>query len=136
MLGLLVTVGSARFESPTLNAILDWGRSSLKADIQALFEQCYPNSANTTIFVSGNGTYVITGDIEAMWLRDSCNQVMPYIEFPGPAQDPALQAMVQGLISSQARLVTLDPYANAYLNQTKKKAFQDRSTRLLFNRPL
>ena len=48
-----------------------------------LFENCFPNTLDTTVdFEIINGkpdTYVITGDIDAMWLRDSSAQVWPYI---------------------------------------------------------
>ena len=48
-----------------------------------LFENCFPNTLDTTVdFEMINGkpdTYVITGDIDAMWLRDSTAQVWPYL---------------------------------------------------------
>ncbi len=48
-----------------------------------MFENCYPNTLDTTVrYEEKNGkhdTFVITGDIEAMWLRDSTAQVWPYL---------------------------------------------------------
>ncbi|MDR1880299.1 MAG: glycoside hydrolase family 125 protein, partial [Tannerellaceae bacterium] len=50
-----------------------------------MFENCFPNTLDTTCehkTVDGKpDTFVITGDIHAMWLRDSSAQVFPYIVF-------------------------------------------------------
>lgn len=52
-----------------------------------IFKKSYPNTLETTVkefnLTPGNeSTYIITGDIEAMWLRDSTNQFLPYIRIP------------------------------------------------------
>ena len=53
------------------------------ADMGSLFRNCFPNTLDTTVqyHTTSNDTFIITGDIPAMWLRDSANQLMPYIPY-------------------------------------------------------
>lgn len=56
--------------------------------------------------------YVITGDIPAMWLRDSTAQIRPYL-FLGE-KDEKIKDLIAGLVKRQFFYICLDPYANAF----------------------
>ncbi len=80
-----------------------------------MFERCFLNTLETTVTRQEPGdTFIITGDIEAMWLRDSTAQVLHYIRF---ADDPAVAELIEGLLARQAACVAVDPYANSF-NET------------------
>jgi meiotically up-regulated gene 157 (Mug157) protein len=78
-----------------------------------LFARCFRNTLDTTITLLDDGTtFVVTGDIPAMWLRDSSAQVYPYVSIA--ADDPAMQRLLRGVIWRQAEYINIDPYANAF----------------------
>lgn len=97
-------------------------------DLAPLARQCFLNTIETTVKQPEEGSYfVITGDIPAMWLRDSAAQVRHYIRYA--KEDQALREIIEGVIKKQVEFVNIDPYANAFNESGNGKGHQD-ETRL------
>ena len=82
-----------------------------------MFENCFPNTLDTTVHYTEDSdgtpdTFVYTGDIHAMWGRDSGAQVWPYLQFAN--KDKNLKKMIKGVILRQFHNISFDPYANAF----------------------
>ena len=95
-----------RFRSAAVEAVIEQTRSRIgDTELAAMFVNCFPNTLDTTVepgeFEGKPDTAVITGDIPAMWLRDSSAQVWPYL--PLAAKDEPLRALLEGVIRRQAR---------------------------------
>ena len=104
------------------NTIKKVKKSIADPELAWIFENCYPNTLDTTVnHYQKNGkpyTYVITGDIDAMWLRDSSAQVFPYLSLA--KEDEKLKNLLKGVINKQIEFVLLDPYASAFYDDNQK----------------
>jgi meiotically up-regulated gene 157 (Mug157) protein len=74
---------SARFLLAVERYIASISRIIRDPVLATLFANCFPNTLDATVqpatFEGKPDTAVLTGDIAAMWLRDSSAQVWPYL---------------------------------------------------------
>lgn len=107
------------FTSVAINSLIEKLTPNFADEnLAKLFSNCLPNTLDTTVYFYGTSkdgdtdSFIITGDIEALWLRDSANQVIPYL--PYASQDSELSNLITGLINRHAKSINIDSYANSF----------------------
>ncbi|KAL5349253.1 hypothetical protein ACLOAV_005541 [Pseudogymnoascus australis] len=126
------------FTSPHVEKIIsDITSKMVDKDLARLFENAFPNTLDTTVRWHVDGTnklkhneikawhktksdgawegpqsFIVTGDINAEWLRDSTNQLLQYQ--PLALKDPKIFNLILGAINTQAEYVIQSPYCNAF----------------------
>ena len=82
-------------------------------ELDSIFNSCFLNTIDTTLTIDDNDYFVITGDIPAMWLRDSTMQVLHYLNY---VDDIEVKNLIRGVIRKQFQLLLIDSYANAFMH--------------------
>ena len=92
--------------------------------LRKMFLNCFFSSLDTAAERMPDGsTFMLTGDIPAMWLRDSAVQVMGYL--PYCSVDDEVKQLIRGLLERQFFYIGLDPYANAFNREPNNRGHKD-----------
>lgn len=98
--------------------------------IVEMFKNCYADTLDNTIKFGENDTvFMLTGDIPAMWLRDSTNQLRPYLLTA--KENERIGKIIEGVMKKQFLCILRDPYANAFNECENGAGHQDDLTEML-----
>ncbi|KIW46781.1 uncharacterized protein PV06_02418 [Exophiala oligosperma] len=86
-------------------------------DLARMFENCFPNTLDTTVkwFNHSDDTcqsFIIAGDMDAAWLRDNLWQIQAYKSLL--RTDGSIRKLWQGVITLHTRWIAKAPYANSF----------------------
>ena len=104
-----------RMKAPVYQQLTSLGRNKLAE----MYSRCFESTWETTLQRSEGTVFLVTGDIPAMWLRDSSAQVYHYLPFA--AEYPEVGDAICQLMKRQFMYINLDPYANAFNREPSGK---------------
>lgn len=112
------------FNSSVVEQTIDKFQKIIKdSDLFWLFRNTFPNTLDTTVKWRGYSAndsseelaFLVTGDIDAMWIRDSSNQIHSYVSLLEPSTEAnSLASLFRGTINMQARFISQQPWCNSY----------------------
>lgn len=83
-----------------------------KNKMAQMYSLCFRSTWETTLQRADDTVFLVTGDIPAMWLRDSSAQVYHYL--PHARKHAEVETAIEQMLRRQFRYITIDPYANAF----------------------
>lgn len=94
-----------------------------------IFNGSFLDTLQNTVKILDDGTtYVLTGDIPAMWLRDSTAQIRPYLFLANESEE--IRKLIKGLIERHFQMIHIDPYANAFNEEANGAGHQTDDTKM------
>lgn len=94
-----------------------------------VFNSRFLDTLQNTVKINDDGTtFVLTGDIPAMWLRDSTAQLRPYLFLANESDE--IKQLIKGLIERHFQMIHVDPYANAFNETANHAGHQDDHTKM------
>lgn len=93
-----------------------------------IFELTFSDTVKNALVEDQHGIFVLTGDIPAMWQRDSTAQVRPYLIVA--QEDPETASLLKKVLQRQFFNMNIDPYANAFNQAANNKGHQTDTTEM------